>query len=89
MVMLKRWPVMERACLCYIGGQFNKREHGNVTEAGSLMEREWSCYGGGQFNGRGHGRYRGGQYILPLNLLILFINVFIHTGIFLHTGADH
>ena len=23
MVMLQRWPVMERACSCYIGGQFN------------------------------------------------------------------
>ena len=21
MVMLQRWPVMERACLCYIGGR--------------------------------------------------------------------
>ena len=31
---------------------------------------------------RGNGRYRGGQYILPLNLLILFINVFLHTAIF-------
>ena len=51
MVMLQRWPVMGKACLCYIGGQISKREHGNVTEAVSLMEREWSCYGGGQFNG--------------------------------------
>ena len=24
MVMLQRWPVMERACSCYIGGQFNE-----------------------------------------------------------------
>ena len=23
MVMLQRWPVMERACSCYRGGQFN------------------------------------------------------------------
>ena len=23
MVMLQRWPVMEGACSCYIGGQFN------------------------------------------------------------------
>ena len=47
MVMLQRWPVMGKACLCYIGGQISKREHGNVTEAVSfngermVMLRRW------------------------------------------------
>ena len=46
-------------------------ENGYVTEVITLMEGKWSVYRGGQFFWKENGRYRGGQYILPLNLLIL------------------
>ena len=68
---------------CYGGGKF--------------MEGEWSLYRGAHFNGHVYivlysmvNRWcfvSCIRYILPLNLLIfLFINVFLHTAKFLHTG---
>ena len=54
--------LMEGACSCYIGGQFNGermvilrrwpvywRENGHVTKVGSLKEGKWSYYRGGQW----------------------------------------
>ena len=93
MVMLQRWSVewrenghvtevvtlLEREWSCYRCGQFYRGRMVILQRCSLLlhsMVNGWfvvSCI----------------QYILPLNLLIflfLFINVFLHTAKFLHTG---
>ena len=93
---------MEGEWSCYRSGHFiagRMENGGHVTDVVSFMEEEWSFYRGAHFNGHMYILLYSMvnwwcfvsciQYILPLNLLIflfLFINVFLHTAKFFHTG---
>ena len=97
--MLLRWPINGGRMVMLQKRSLHWRENGHVMDVVSFMEEEWSFYRGAHINGHMYILLYSMvnrccfvsciQYILPLNLLILiflFINVFLHTAKYLHTG---